>query len=254
MWAKTTAFALVLAAAAAAQQDDEAKKKEEEAKAKIADFRKELKGAKTDKDVIRAIEGLGSLQHPKVMAELKTYLGRTPDEADAAAEQIGKYKKDKDAADTLLNAAGSRKDKDTIVHCLRYAGDTEFKGIVSKLTGYFRNKETAVAKEAVDSCAKVKSKDAIEPLLALWKELDGIKEEKADKGGGGLGVGGIGGGGLTGAGGVGASMQEEQLKRKRDLTPAVESAMGTITGEDFKDLRAANDWWRKNKATFKDPE
>jgi hypothetical protein len=251
MWAKTTAFALILAAVAAAQ-DDDAKKKEEEAKAKIADFKKELKGAKTDKDVTHAIEGLGSLQHPKIMAELKTYLGRTPDEATAAAEQISKYKKDKEAADTLLNAAGARKDKDTIVHCLRYAGDTEFKGIVSKLTGYFRNKETDVAKEAVDSCAKVKSKDAIEPLLTLWKELDGIKEEKADKGGG-LGVGGLGGG-ITGTGGVGASMQEEQLKRKRDLTPAVESALAKITGEDFKDLRAANDWWRKNKATFKDLE
>ena len=104
----------------------------------------------------------------------------------------------------------------------------------------------------MDSCAKLKSKDAIEPLLNLWKELDGIKEEKAGKDGG-LG-GGIGGGGLTGTGGVGASMQEEQLKRKRDLTPAVESALNKISGEDFKDLRAANDWWRKAKSTFKDPE
>ncbi|HLY09623.1 MAG TPA: hypothetical protein VKW04_09995 [Planctomycetota bacterium] len=251
MWAKTMAFALILAVAAAAQ-DDEAKKKEEEAKAKIADFKTELKGAKTDKDITRAIEGLGALQHPKILIELKAYLGRTPDEVAAAAEEIGKYKKDKDAADILLNAAGGRKDKDSIVKCLRYAGDTEFKGIVSKLTGYFRHKEVDVAKESVDSCAKVKSKDAIEPLLGLWKELDGIKEEKADKGGG-LGVGGLGGG-LTGTGGVGASVQQEQLKRKHDLTPAVESALSKITGEDFKDLRAANEWWRKNKATFKDLE
>lgn len=250
MWAKTTAFALILAAAAAAQ-DDDAKKKEEEAKAKIADFKKELKGAKSDKDITHAIEGLGSLQHPKILAELKTYLGRTADEAIAAAEQIAKYKKDKEAADMLLNAAGARKDKEAIVKCLRYAGDTEFKGIVSKLTGYFKNKETDVAKEAVDSCAKVKSKDAIDPLLNLWRELDAVKEEKAEKGGGG--IGGIGGG-ITGAGGVGASMQDEQLKRKRDLTPAVESALAKITGEDFKDLKAANEWWRKNKATFKDLE
>jgi len=251
MWAKTTAFALILAAAAAAQ-DDDAKKKEEEAKAKIADFKKELKGAKSDKDITHAIEGLGALQHPKVLAELKSYLGRTADEAIAAAEQIAKYKKDKEAADMLLNAAGARKDKETIVKCLRYAGDTEFKGIVSKLTGYFKNKETDVAKEAVDSCAKVKSKDAIDPLLNLWRELEAVKEEKAEKGGGG--IGGIGGG-ITGTGtGVGASMQDEQLKRKRDLTPAVESALAKITGEDFKDLKAANEWWRKNKATFKDLE
>ena len=250
MWAKTTAFALILAAAAAAQ-DDDPKKKDEEAKAKIADFKKELKGAKTEKDVARALENLGELQHPKVLAELRNYLGRGAEEAAMAAEMIGKYKKDKEAAETLMNAAGARRDKDSIVKCLRYAGDTEFKGIVPKLTNYFRNKESDIAKEAVDSCAKIKSKDAIDPLLALWRELDNIKEEKADKGGG---LGGIGGGGLTGTGGVGASMQEEQLKRKQSLTPAVESALHKISGEDFKDLRAANDWWRRARATFKDPE
>jgi hypothetical protein len=252
MGVKSLALCLVLSTVAMAQ-DDDAKKKDEEAKAKIAEFKKSLKGAKSDKDIIRCIEDLGALQHPKVMAELKNYLGRTADEAVAAAEQIAKYKKEKDAAETLMNAAGARKDKDSIVKCLRYAGDVEFKGIVSKLTGYFRSKEVDVAKESVDSCAKLKTRDAIEPLLNLWKELDAIKEEKAGKDGGVGGVGGLGGG-ITGTGGVGASMQEEQLKRKRDLTPAVESALNKISGEDFKDLRAANDWWRKARATFKDPE
>ncbi len=251
MWIKSTVIALVLASSAFAQ-DDDAKKKEEEAKAKIAEFKKELKGAKSDKDVIHAIEGLGELQHPKVLNELRGYLGRSADEVAAAAEQIAKYKKDKDAAEVLMGAAGARKDKESIVKCLRYAGDIEYKGIVPKLTGYFRSKETDVTKESVDSCAKLKTKDAIDPLLNLWKELDAIKEEKAGQGGGG--IGGIGGGGITGTGGVGASMQEEQLKRKRDVTPAVESALKKITGEDFKDLRAANEWWRKNRATFKDPE
>src|SRR4051812_48169456 len=128
MWLKATAIGLLLAAAAAAQ-DDDAKKKEEEAKAKIAEFKKSLKGVKSEKDIVRALEDLGSLQHPKVLAELKNYLGRSADEVAAAAEQIAKYKKDKDAAETLMNAAGARKDKDSIVKCIRYAGDVEFKGI-----------------------------------------------------------------------------------------------------------------------------
>jgi hypothetical protein len=242
MWVKVTAIGLLLAASALAQ-DDDAKKKDEEAKAKVADFKKSLKGVKTEKDIARALEDLGSLQHPRVLAELKNYLGRSADEVAAAAEQIAKYKKDKEAAETLMTAAGARRDRDSIVKCLRYAGDVEFKGIVAKLTGYFRNKEVDVARESVDSCAKLKSRDAIEPLLNLWKELDGIKEEKAGKDGG-----------LGGGLGVGASMQEDQVKRKRDLTPAVESALNKISGEDFKDLRAANDWWRKAKSTFKDPE
>jgi hypothetical protein len=248
---KTAAVWLVLAAAAFAQSEED-KKKEEEAKAKIADFKKELKTAKTDKDVARAIDGLGALQHPKILTELKSYLGKTTEVAVAAAEQLGKYKKDKDAAEALVGAAGGSRDKEAQVKCIRYAGDTEYKGIISKLAGLYRQKEIDAAKEAVDSTGKIKSKDGIEPLLALWRELDGIREEKS--GGSSIGGGSPLGGGVTGAGGVGQSMQDEQIKRKRDLTPAVESALKKITGEEFKDLRAANDWWRKNKATFKDPE
>jgi hypothetical protein len=251
MWAKTAAIALLMAASVTAQ-DDDAKKKDDEAKAKIAEFKKELKGAKSDKDVVRALEGLGALQHPKVLTEMKSYLTKSPDIAIAAAEQISKYKKDKEAAETLMAATGSR-DKDVAVKCIRYAGDVEYKGIVPKLVGHFRHKEVDAAREAVDSCAKLRSKDSIDPLLKLWIELDGIKEDKSNSGGTG-GLGGLGGGGITGTGGVGQSYQEEQLKRKRDLTPAVESALRKITGEDFKDLRAANDWWRKNKGTFKDLE
>src|SRR5574342_1197902 len=103
MWAKTAAIALILAASVTAQDDDD-KKKDEEAKAKIADFKKELKTAKTDKDVARAIEGLGALQHPRVLAELKPYLSKGGESAVMAAEQLGKYKKDKDAGETLVGA------------------------------------------------------------------------------------------------------------------------------------------------------
>src|SRR5688572_7821150 len=110
MWAKTAAIALILAAAVTAQ-DDDAKKKDDEAKAKIADFKKELKTAKSDKDVARALEGLGALQHPKVLTEMKSYLTKSAEIAIAAAEQISKYKKDKEAAETLMAGSGSR-DKD----------------------------------------------------------------------------------------------------------------------------------------------
>src|SRR5215204_2225980 len=104
MWVKVTAMGLLLAATALAQ-DDDAKKKDEEAKAKVADFKKSLKGVKTEKDIVRALEDLGSLQHPRVLAELRGYLGRGAEEVATAAEQISKYKKDKEAAETLMNAA-----------------------------------------------------------------------------------------------------------------------------------------------------
>jgi hypothetical protein len=173
MWAKTAAIALILASAVTAQ-DDDAKKKDDEAKAKIADFKKELKTAKSDKDVVRALEGLGALQHPKVLAEMKSYLSKTSDIAVAAAEQISKYKKDKEAAETLMAATGSR-DKETMVKCIRYAGDVEYKGIVPKLVGLFRHKELDAAKESVDSCAKIRSKESIDPSSSCGSSSTGSR-------------------------------------------------------------------------------
>ncbi len=240
---------LVLAASLAAQDDkkEEAKKKDDEAKAKIAEFKKELKTAKTAADQAKALETLGGMDHPKILDELKGYLKSPSAEiAIAAAEQIGKLSKNKDAAEALVATAGARRDKESIVKCLRYAGDVGVRSIVPKLLGFFKHKETDVAREAVDSCAKLKAGAAIDPLLGLWRELDGIKDEKDQNGAGG--IGGLGGG-LTGTN----AFQDEQKKRKSDLTPAVGSALDKITGESFKSLREANDWWRKYKGSWKEP-
>lgn len=243
-----SALAILFLSAFAVAQDDkkeEAKKKEDEAKAKIAEFKKELKTAKTDADRAKTLEMLGDVKHPKVLEELKGYLKLSTEIAIAAAEQIGKYEKDKDAAETLMATAGARRDKDAIVKCIRYAGDVGYRGIVPKLVGFFKHKETDVAREAVDSCAKLRAGSSIDPLLGLWRELDAIKEDK-DQGG----LGGLGAGGLTGTNPI----EDGNKKRKSDLTPAVETALGKITGENFKTLREANDWWRKFKGSWKEPE
>src|SRR4029078_3516850 len=146
MLGKTAAFWLILASAAMAQSDDD-KKKDDEAKAKIADFKKQVKTRKTEKDMAGAIESLGSLQHPKVLTELKSYLSKGGVVTIAAGEMIGEDKKDKDAAEALVGAAGSLRDKESMVKCIRYAGDTEFKGIVPKLTNLFPKKEVDAAQE-----------------------------------------------------------------------------------------------------------
>jgi hypothetical protein len=241
--ALTAAILALAAGVQGAGKDDE-----EEAKAKIAEFRKELKTCKTDQDIARAIGILGEMQHPRLLGELKTWLSKPSTEvAIAAAEQIARYKKDKEASDALMSAAGSRKDKEAIVKCLRYAGDVGHKPATAKLTGYFKHREVDVAREAVDSCGKLRSREAVDPLIALLRELEGIRESQPGTGGGG------GLGGLVGGGGLGG-MQEEQQKRKKDLTPAVLSALSHITGQKFETSADWNGWWRKNKASFKEPE
>jgi hypothetical protein len=251
----TLAIVLALVLPVGVQEDDAKKKDEDAAKAKIAEFKKELKTARTEADVAKALERLGELQHPKVVAELRGYLSKPVETAIAAAEQLGKYKKDKDAAEALMGAAGSRKDKEGIVKCLRYAGDTGFRGITPKLIGFIKHRDIDIAKEAIDSLAKLRPAAAIDPLLNLWRELDGIRDDQKDSGGIGGGLGGGIGGGLGGVGGVGNTLQEEQGRRKSELTGAVESALSKISGEpSFKNSKEALEWWRKAKATFKEPE
>ena len=250
MSVKTALLTLTLVLAAWAQEakkdPEEEKKKEEEAKAKLAEFRKELKTCKMDKDVERALEGLGALQHPRVLAELKGWLGKgSADVAVAAAEQIGKYKKDKDAAEALTGAAGARKEKDAIVKFLRYAGDVGCKPTTLKLLAYFRNKDLDVAKEAIDSCAKLKSRDAMEPLISMARELEGVKEEKD--------TGGLGGGGILGGGGVTGGVNEPLARKKALLSPAI-TALEQISGQKFSTSKEADQWWRANRSTFKESE
>ena len=249
--AVTILAGLVLSSFATAQDPkEEAKKKEDEAKAKIAEFKKELKTAKTDADRAKTLEMLGDVKHPKVLEELKGYLKLSTEVAIAAAEQIGKYSKDKDAAETLVATAAARRDKDAIVKCIRYAGDVGVRTIIPKLVGFFKHKEVDVAREAIDSCAKLRAAASIDPLLGLWRELDSIKDEKDPGGGVGGGLGGGLGGGITGTNPI----EDGNKKRKSDLTPAVEGALGKITGENFKTLREANDWWRKFKGSWKEPQ
>ena len=225
-------------------QDD--KQKEDEAKAKVAEFNKQLRTCKTDTDVANALRALGSMQHPKILAELKKWLTKPSMEISiGAAEQIGRYKNDKDAAETLLGGT-NRKEKDVVVKCLRYAGDVGYKGVTAKVAGFFKHREVDVAKEAVDTCGSLKSRDAIEPLIGLLKELDAIKEDKNQPGSGPDFV----------PGGVpaGAGVADDQAARKQQLTGAVLTALNRITGQSYQALKDWMGWWSKNKATFKDPQ
>jgi hypothetical protein len=229
---------------------EEEKKKDEEAKAKLADFRKDLKTCKSDGDFGKALERLGDVQHPKILTELKSWLGKGSGEvAIAAGEQLGKYKNDKEAAEALTGAAASRKEKDAIVKLIRYAGDVGYRPTTGKLTGYFRNKDVDVAKEAVDSCGKLRSRDAIDPLITMGRELESMKDDKTT---GGTGTGGILGGGL--GGGLTGGTGTDNTVRKKYLLPASISALEQISGQKFATIKEADDWWRKNKGSFKELE
>lgn len=247
---RTALLSLVLAVSAWAQdpKKEEEKKKDEEAKAKVAEFKKKLKETKTEEDKAALIqEHLGQMQHTRLLDELKNWIMHPNGEVTrASADAIAKYK-NKDAAELLIKAAAGRRDSAGQVKVIRAIGDTGYKPSVPKLVGFFRNKENEVAREAVDSCGKLKSRDAIDPLITLVRELEGIRDDAGQPGGT------PNPGGVNLPGGAGAGPENEQLKRKQAvLSPAVR-ALQTITGEKYDKVKDWETWWRKNKATFKDP-
>lgn len=252
MTLSSAVLGMILAAVVQDAAADEKKQKEEEAKAKIAEFRKELKKCKTAGDICLAIQTLGSVQHPKILAELQTWLSRPESEiCSAAAEQIGKYAKDRVAAEILLATAKSRKDADGIISCLRFIGDIGYRPIAPQLVPFFRNKSVNVAKEAVDSLGKLGSAASIDPLIKLARELEEVPEGQW---GGGVNLpmpGGIGGNLPGGPAGEG-SPQNDMLSRKRVLLDPVFRALQQITGERWRSHKEWTEWWRKNRATFKE--
>lgn len=252
MWAKMTILSLFLSATAWAQDadKDEKKKKDDEAKVKIDEFKKGLKTCKTEGDVRVALQKLGELQHPRVLNEFRNYLvSRSLDLVGAATEQVSKYKKEKEAADALIAAVGAHgKNKDAAVLCIRSLGEVGFKPSARVLLGYFKNRDTMLAREAVDSVGKLKSKDSIDPLLNLARELEAIRDDNNQPGAPPIPLPGAN---VPQAGG---NQMDDDRKRKQELKGPVNTALQNVTGEKWGTLKEWEIWWNKNRSKFKELE
>lgn len=227
---------------------------DDEAKEHVKAFKKEIGKAKEPSDQVIAIEGLGSKQHAKILDELKSWLGKgSVDVRIAAAEQIGKYKGEEKAAEALLGAAKStnaRKDTmDVAIKCIRYLANTGVRKMTKSLVAFFGHRDNDFAREVVDTCGALKSKDAIDPLINLVRELEAIKEEDTS---GSSVPGGIPGG-MPG-GGPAPNQQDEKIERKKALLNPAIQALKDITGEKYNTGQEWTKWWSKNKNSFKEQE
>jgi len=258
--------ALFMLAGFAHGQDDAKKQAEKEAEAKAKEkidaFKSTLKKAKTNDDYIGALQGLGDTQHILILNELKIWLGKPqPEIRQAAAEEIGKFKGDEKAAAALMAMAKNDKSLDVSVKCLLEIGKIGCKKTAKELTGFFGRKEWEIAREAVDSCATIKSKTAIPALINFLEDLETEKErikqaQQSQQAGGGGGGGGLPGGGLPGgaASGSGNSDLPDRQKRVDELIPRVVQALKDITDEKLNTAKEWRKYEQKNRSFFKDDE
>ncbi len=225
-------------------QDD--KQAEAEAKKRVEEFKAKAKTCKSNDDFVLALEGLGDVPHAVVLAELKKWATRpAPDLQIAAGKEIAKFKKDVKAAQFLIQVARVEKVGDVAANFYKSAGATGARAAAKDLNPVLVYKDIKpelipAAKGAIEATALFKSKDSIDPLIALLGELEKEKTE-AEKAAQQPTVGGI--------------PQDDKSKPQRHkelLDPAIK-AIKAVTGEKFMTAKEYTKWWSKNKQFFKEP-
>jgi len=238
----TTAILLVLAAAPAFQDEKAA---EEALEAFKAAFK-----STSEADRVAAVNDLAKVHHAKTLARLSSLLTADgPSVRLAAAKGIAAFLEMKKPAAASLAGALGPNSRETTVHAGLYdaLGKLEEPTSIPVLHRGFDEKETVVAKAAVQATGQVGSAASIDPLIDLLRRLEKI--QKAGSGGGvdfsTPGTGGTGGQNFTVRG------DDSPVKRAQELIPVINKALTDITRESNGSSETWGAWWAKNKATFK---
>jgi len=238
----TAAILLVLAVAPGAQDEKAA----EEA---LEAFKTAYKST-SEADRVAAVNELAKVHHAKTLARLSALLTADgPSVRLAAAKGISGFVELKKPSASALSGALSGNAKETTVHAGLYEalGKLEEPTSVPTLHRGFEEKETVVAKAAVQASGQVGQAASIEPLIDLLKKSEKIQKAAA---GGGVdfttsGTGGAAGQNFT------VRSDDSPAKRAQELVPIINKALTEITHESNGSYETWNAWWSKNKATFK---
>ncbi len=234
-----------LAAMAAVQDDDKA------ADEALDKFKAEYKGVASDR--ASAVNNLGQVQHKKTLSKLLNVLMGDPEAPVriAAAQAIGGWKEDKTRAAAMLQAAlqANARVPEVAAEIYKAMGALEDPVVLPGVHRAFKEKDTKIAKAAIECTGEIRSRDSIDPIIDYMKDME------RRKGGGGLNTGVPGGGGMGGfnlpGGGGGGS--DPQAQRAKELHEALVAAIQAITLERYAAVNEWEIWWDRNKATFKVP-
>lgn len=233
---------LALALAVFGGQDDKA------AEEALDAFKTAYKSS-SEADRATAVSELAKVAHPKTLARLSPLLSVDgPTVRIAAAKGLSTFAAlKKQAAAALTNAMGPNS-KDPTVHAALYEalGKLDEPSSLPTLHRGFEEKDTSVAKAAIQAAAHVGSAASIEPLIALLAKLEKIQKS----GGGGVDYTAPIPGSTTG-GSVTVRSDDSPGKRAQELIPVVNKALQEITRESNGSADTWSTWWAKNKGTFK---
>ncbi len=204
----------------------------------------------SEADRVGAVNELAKVHHAKTLARLSTLLSVDgPTVRLAAAKGISGFTELKKPAVASLAGAMGANSKETTVHAGLYdaLGKLEEPASVPTLHRGFDEKDTSVAKAAIQAAGLVGSASSIDPLIALLAKLEKVQKAAS---GGGVDFATPGTGGTTGQSFTVRS-DASPAKRAQELIPAINKALNEITHESNGSSETWTAWWAKYRATFK---
>lgn len=165
----------------------------------------------------------------------------------AAADGLGTWTENKPKiAVLLISGLGGANAKEPKVQSAIFAalGKLGEESALPTVHRSFEEKDTTVAKAAIDASGGIRSRNSIDVLVELIKDLEKIKSRGGKGGGAGVNVGGYN---VPGGG------SDPQQQRVKDLLPAALKAMQSITLEKYTTSEEWVIWWNRNRDKFKVP-
>jgi hypothetical protein len=232
------------------EKKPEAATADDAAKAVVKAFKEKWSKSRTESDFSDAITILKDAEpHRLVRSEILTVLeGRTPPVVRIdAVSALGKYKKDPIACDALIRRAREERKPEALdlrKRCLRTFGDIAPFAKSVDLLPLFSDPELSVVREAIEAAEEIKSVRILPQLMALYGELDRIRDDD----------GGEQGPGVPGGGGP-AEDKNSKRKRKEELLEPTRKAIASIWSKidkrTFKNYTEANRAMGQSRADIK---
>lgn len=209
-----------------AEESDAKKAHEKDVQAVLDEFKKAFKGGELER--ADAVKILDKMEDRKIAAMLANVLNDPgPNVRIAAADGLARYEKDPAAGQALARAlAAAKKQPSVQVPILKAMGTLRDWGTAPAVIDHFNDPDLDVCRAAMMASGRIRNPSFVKELSDFLRDAG------------------------AGSASAGASSIADFRVRRLQLRISAQLALREITGQNFTDAKAWEDWWKSNGAAF----